>query len=399
MRILWQSNSPFCNTGYGIQTATCVPRLKKLGHEMAIYAFYGFQGQKINWEGIPLYPNDSRDWGVRHADIFYEDFKADILITLQDVWVLAGLSREVNWVPWVPVDHKPVPPAVLTLLQRHQGLIKPIAMSKFGQAELKKWDVDSYYIPHGINTQLFRPNPDWGQEIRRQEGWEDKFIVGTVGTNMVERKNWIASLKAIKEFSSRHNDIVYYMHTEMEHDKGINLHGLRFDLGIDKITFFPKMEQIIIGVSPLTMAYFYNAFDVFLLPSKGEGFGIPIIEAQACGTPVIISNNTAQSELMGGGWLIKDLIPQWTAQASWQFDCKPDEIVEYLEAAYQAKKDGSIKEMGEKARQKALEYEWDKLIPEYWEPTLRDIEGRLKEKRNEQSKNVASANKNIQKGN
>ena len=382
LRILWQSNSPFCNTGYGMQTASCVPRLKALGHEMAIFAFYGFEGSKMEWNGIPIYPNDVRDWGTRYNKMFYDDFKADILLTLQDTWVLQRLDCRMNWLPWTPVDHDPAPPEVVKMLNKRDGLVKPIAMSKYGQAKLKEAGIESYYIPHGINTHLFSPQEQWRADIRKQHGWEDKFVVGTVGTNTVERKNWIASLKAIKELYSRHSDVVYYMHTDMHHSMGIDLDGLREALGLTDITFFPKFEQMVIGVRAEALAHLYNAMDVFLLPSKGEGFGIPLVEAQACGVPVITTNCTAQPDIVEGGWLIKDLTPTFTAQGSWQFECNPNEIALYLEEAYAEWKTDKYIERKAKAREKAKEYEWDTLIPNFWKPTLEDVEKKIHEPKN-----------------
>jgi hypothetical protein len=255
-------------------------------------------------------------------------------------------------------------------------------MSKFGQDQLTKNGIDSYYIPHGVNTKLFSPQQHWRETLRKQHGWEDKFVIGTVGTNTVERKNWIASLKAVKELYQNHKDIAYYMHTDMHHSMGIDLDALRSTLGLEDITFYPKPEQMIIGVRSEALAHLYNAMDVFLLPSKGEGFGVPLIEAQSCGVPVITTNCTAQPELIKGGWLIKDLTPTWTAQTSWQFESNPHEIALYLEEAYQEWKTGKILERGLLAREKAKEYDWDLLIPNYWKPTLEDVEKRLKTPKN-----------------
>jgi len=115
------------------------------------------------------------------------------------------------------------------------------------------------------------------------------------------------------------------------------------------------------------------------LPRGGEGFGVPIVEAQSCGIPAILSNFTSGPELLGGGWLLKDLQKVWTYQDSWQVVPNVDEIVEYLEQAYQMKKDGSIVTLKKKARRKALEYDWDKVAL-MWDSILKDIESKPKGK-------------------
>ncbi len=354
-----------------------------MGHDVAVLAYFGLQGSKVDWGDIPLYPNNAQDWGIKHAPLFYSDFKADLLITLTDVWVLFGLDARMNWVPWMPIDHNPPPDMVIKTLKESPGLLKPIAISKFGQAQLKLKDIDAYYIPHCINTELFKPLPEWRKIGREKYGWEDKFVIGTVGTNVVERKNWTASMMAVSQFSKRHpGEVIYYMHTNPLDEKGINLLKLREALDIESITKFPSQTEMLIGIEMETMARIYNVLDVFLLPSKGEGFGIPLIESQATGCPVITTNCTAQPELLGGGWLIKDLIPEWSMQGSWQFNCHPEEIVELLEKAYQAKKNGGMVRIGKKARAKALEYDDKKVFAELWPPVLEDIEKRLKEPKN-----------------
>jgi len=60
-------------------------------------------------------------------------------------------------------------------------------------------------------------------------------------------------------------------------------------------------EVVVLGyVGHQEMPLVYNAADLFVYPSSYEGFGMPVLEAMACGTPVITLNNTAFPEFAGG---------------------------------------------------------------------------------------------------
>ena len=71
------------------------------------------------------------------------------------------------------------------------------------------------------------------------------------------------------------------------------------------------------GYLPETdIAALYTCAEAFLFPSFEEGFGIPILEAMACGTPVITSNISAMPEIAGeGGLLVDPYRPQEIANA------------------------------------------------------------------------------------
>jgi len=360
-------------------TSVWAPHLKRMGHEVAIFAYFGLMGSKLDWNGIPIYPNNGNDYGVNDHWMFYEDYKPDILLTLTDTWVLSGLDPRVKWIPWTPIDHEPAPPRVLNSL-RQIAFVKAIAMSKFGQAELQKHGIPAYYIPLSVNTQLFAPREDLRKRSREIAGWTDKFVIGSVAVNC-PRKNFPIAMQAVQKFAKNHKDIIYYMHTNPFDSQGYRLTAIREALDMKDITFFPPPTEMITGITRETMAQMYNSLDVFLLPSKGEGFCLPVIEAQACGVPVIISDNTALPEILGGGWLLKEKRLEWTGQDSWNYDCSIDEIVEYLEQAYQAKKNGSLQEMKDKARVKALEYSEDQILA-MWPPVLKDIEQRIKDPKN-----------------
>ncbi len=378
MRILIMSNSPFCSTGYGQTTAAIALNLKAMGHDVGIFAFYGLEGTKIEWNGIPIYPNNPRDWGTKNVKMFYDHFKADILLTLIDVWVLKDLDPSIRWCAIVPIDHNPVPPQVVDTIKSAKGMFKVLVEARFGQKQLELKGIPSDYISHATDTNIFINNKEWRDFSRESYGWKDKFVVGTVATNHNERKNWVSSLKAIQMFEANHKgEIVYYMHTNPLDERGINLHTLRLALGVQEFTFCPPRIEVEVGIDSPTLSRAYNMLDVFLLPSKGEGFGVPLIEAQACAIPVITTKCTAQEELLGGGWFIEKLIPTWTPQNSWNFECDPMEIVERLEQAYQAKKDGSIDKERTKARKKALDYSSKRVFNTYWPPILEGFEERL----------------------
>jgi len=81
---------------------------------------------------------------------------------------------------------------------------------------------------------------------------------------------------------------------------GALLHSLTADLGIAD-------DVIFVGGIPLEETVrFYQAADVFAYPSFNETFGLPILEAMACGCPVVTSDTTAMPETAGGAAVLSD---------------------------------------------------------------------------------------------
>ena len=88
------------------------------------------------------------------------------------------------------------------------------------------------------------------------------------------------------------------------------------------------------------MAAWYNGLDVLSLCSYGEGFGLPLIEAQACGIPVVTTDASAMSELCGAGWLVSGT-PFWTdGHQSWWVRPDAADITNAYEMAWQARENG-----------------------------------------------------------
>jgi glycosyltransferase involved in cell wall biosynthesis len=386
-RILWVSNAPWANTGYGQQTAQMLPRLAK-DNAVASMANYGLEASGTTWAtpygDIPVYPRGMETWSndviPAHAhDWFIRDREAEnLIITLFDVWVFKGEKwREFPIASWTPIDHVPAPPEVAAWCR--QDFVYPIAMSKFGKDMLENVGIKSWYVPHAIEK-VFKPTKTFktadgdvmtGREFMRIG--EDKFVVGMNAANKgvsPVRKAFGENLLAFSMFAKKYDDAVLYIHSDASGSLGgIRLMDLILSCGIapEKV-IFPDPYLLRSGISQEIMASIYSSFDVMLATSMGEGFGIPTIEAQACGVPVIVSDFAASKELCGDGWLICGQ-PYWDApQKSWFHIPSVPEIVDALTQAY-----NKGRGLSQKALDFAKAYDADLVFESMWKPTLNEI--------------------------
>ena len=133
---LWMSNTPWCTSGYGIQTNYLMPRFRERGYVFDIFAFYGLQGGMLKWNGFTMYPLARDPYGNDIVEAHYAHAQAQLLITLLDVWVLHDFPKKVKrWVPYMPVDHDPVQRIVL---EHINGAWDVLPYAKFGQEQLAK---------------------------------------------------------------------------------------------------------------------------------------------------------------------------------------------------------------------------------------------------------------------
>src|ERR1700744_523767 len=150
LRILWHANAPWAGTGYGQQTAVFTTRLRDLGHEVTISAFYGLTGQASSWAGIPVLPGGFDGYGNDIIGAPAQNTKADLVIVLADAWPFnAEVIRQIPAAMWMPVDCDRLGVADEKFLT-DSGAI-PIAMSEHGRGQLAAAGFDPLYIPHGID--------------------------------------------------------------------------------------------------------------------------------------------------------------------------------------------------------------------------------------------------------
>lgn len=373
MKVLWISNSPVSPSGYGTQTATFTRLLKDAGHEVVVFGFYGHRGAVVNWGGIPILPGSMNEWGNDIIPAHVDHYKPDVSVLLCDAWVYAPeVIRLLT--AWAPVDHDPMPPLVRDRLHQAKHVW---AMSRFGERQMRQAGIHADYVPHGVDTSVYKPL--LRAEARKFWGIEDgTFFAVMVAANkgFPSRKSLDKVIKAWGRFVQTHKDAVLYIHAlPGDQVSGLDLQELAAFYGVppQNLRFVDTYRFVRGDYDGARLNMLYNAADVLLAPSMGEGFGIPVIEAQAAGCPVVVSDFTAQHELAGPGYRIpvdKFDDGEWTLQGSEQARVRPSEILRALEWAFSVRGDATLRA---KSVEFAREYDAQKVLQQFMLPALERI--------------------------
>jgi glycosyltransferase involved in cell wall biosynthesis len=189
----------------------------------------------------------------------------------------------------------------LTVLTRlsAQRARRLIAVSAHAAAEstrllgVPRERVDVVY--HGVDP-VFRPLPaDEIAVFRQRRELPERFVL-FVGT-LEPRKNLVRLVEAFARIRDGRVRLVLAGGKGWLYD---DLFARVEALGLDQEVVFPG--YVMSDELPL----WYNAATVFGYPSVYEGFGLPVLEAQACGTPVLTSNVSSLPEAAGDGALMVD---------------------------------------------------------------------------------------------
>jgi glycosyltransferase involved in cell wall biosynthesis len=174
------------------------------------------------------------------------------------------------------------------LVRRVAGVLTVSEFSKSRIVERLQISADRVrVIPNGVNP-LFAPtSPDIVAETRARLQLPERYIL-SVGSRE-PRKNLPRLLQAWQTIAPQHNDvslvIVGAKNTNTFRDAGIHAE-------------LPRVVQT--GyLDHADLPRVYAGAELFVYPSLYEGFGLPVLEAMACGTAVLCSNSTSLPEVAG----------------------------------------------------------------------------------------------------
>ncbi len=233
---------------------------------------------------------------------------------------------------------------------------KVIAISEFTRNEIWRYTSIPKHkievVPYGCDP-IFQKLADFDEHQARKkfELWRP-FIL-TV-SSIEPRKNLKILLEAFLKLKQRkrvpHKLVIIGSAAVMSQNVFRDIRPLLRKLG----------EDVILrgAVENEDLVYFYNLCDVFVFPSLYEGFGLPLLEAMACGCAIVSSSSASLPEV---------------AEHSVLFANHADST-EFYEKIYSILEDDKLKsELSEKALARAKAFSWDRTA----EQTKSIYEGRV----------------------
>lgn len=350
-RILFVTENIKMASGFGTYGKEIINRLYNTGkYEIAELCCYGSPDQFNNTKWLvycngpmanePEYndlhkKNPSVQWGLLRFDKAVLDFKPDIVATYRDPWMDGWIADSVllpffHWV-WMPtVDSQPQKAEwIYNMFNRCDGLL---AYSEFGQKVLSE-QTCGRVVPKGIASPAIDYNAFKMIEDKRshKEKYgipQDSFVIGTVMRNQ-KRKMFAELMQSVSEYIKESNDknIYLYIHTSYPEKMGWDITKLmhEYNLGSRLLCtyycqacrkFFPAiyrdgitvckhcknhsaiMPGVSSGIDHKDLSEIYNLMDMYVQYAICEGFGMPQVEAAACGVPLCGIDYSAMSDVL-----------------------------------------------------------------------------------------------------
>lgn len=388
-RTTWLSDAG-CTTGFARVTHAIGERLvEDYGRQISVLAV-NYRGDSWPCERpghdhptpLRLYRPDS----IVGSDIYGQarilemlgKFEPDSVVMLFDPAVVLSLLFKNKYDPqnillqyrpilsYIPCDGINLPPQWTSVVPKVTNVV---AMSRHGQ---KAYD-GSKLVYHGVDTEMFWPIEEKPKvasngvvcktkaDCKRAFNFDpDHFLVGRVDTNS-GRKDYPALVKALWPLMGKYSDIDVHFQCE---DEGKTA-GIRFQAllsrkpEVDPKRFrFPGLHSSYEGWPIQDLNVLYSAFDCFVSTSRGEGFGLTLLEAAACGIPIVAQNVSAIPEVVGPGGILlepKDLITTPAGEDNWLPDVPA--FTSAIERLYGSK--GLRRDLGAAGAAHAKTFSWD----------------------------------------
>jgi glycosyltransferase involved in cell wall biosynthesis len=341
------------NTGYATYGKQLLTRLHKTGkYELAEFATYATVKEVLNaklpWKAYANMPDerseeykvykqdDGNQFGKWRFERVLLDFKPDIVIDIRDFWMmtheyLSPYRPFYHWMIMPPVDSTPLREEWVIMSQNADSLMAYCnwASKEYDKAtsgRLKTREV----TPYGLDFDQFRPAQN-KHLLKTNMGLPtNSYVVGTVMRNQIRKlypELLQAFAKLINEAPTEIADkLILYIHSSYPDKKAWEIPSLLKENGLTNKVYFSyrcsecfhtstslfkdartrckacgkmsnKLPTVKDGFTQEELIKVYQSFDLYVQYSNCEGFGMPILEAAGCGVPVVVTDNSAMTDL------------------------------------------------------------------------------------------------------
>ena len=377
IKLLFYGDAPTVATGFGTVTRNILDGLHKTGkYDIAVLGVnYWGDPHKFPYPIWPIGVGGRDPYGRQRAfDMMAKDFDYDVLFLFQDSFILEsfmgkGLPRLKQMKNFVSVGYYPIDGVPKqSWIECMASIDVPVTYTEYGRKEsilsVPSLEGRLQVIPHGVNVKDFHPIPEAAALTFRRNYFgkhAEKFIVTNVNRNQ-QRKDIPRTMLAFKEFKKRRPNSILYLHMAAQ-DQGWNIpevaKGMGLRIGEDILLpgggFGPNQ-----GFPVEVVNQIYNASDVVISTTVGEGWGLSTVEAMGCKTPILFPNNTAITEIVGANEERGYLVDSGATASDYVVLPNDNEVVRPLANLVQmAEKLVHIHDNREEAAQKAEEaYKW-----------------------------------------
>lgn len=356
LKILFSSEASFVNSGFGNYTKELLTRLFSLNkYDIAEFACYGFvndvRDHTIPWiyyanavrESDPRYKEyisrTDNQFGRWRFDKVVLDFKPHVNVDIRDYWMsyyqgFSPVRKYFNWILMPTVDSAPQQESWIETYIKSDGIFtySDWAADVLKQQSNNKINYIDTVSP-GVDLNTFKPINN-KSELRAKYGIpKEAIVIGSVMRNQKRKliPELLISVRQLIDNLYKNNspiadNIYLYIHTSYP-DAGWDLPELLKETRMSNRTFFTykcsrcndatansfagpikicnkcfsfsnKFTSVSNGVDNSTLAEIYNLFDLYVQYSICEGFGLPQIEAGACGVPVATVDYSAMKDVI-----------------------------------------------------------------------------------------------------
>jgi len=383
-KILWLGDAG-CHTGFSRVTHSIGERLMtKHGHDVHVLAI-NYDGDHVDtplrlYRPNKLIPNDV--YGQSRFVEMLNVVEPDVVVILNDVHIVIKFLFLNTWdddrlllrhrpiLAYMPVDSYNYP-GPWDLLGKS---VHPVAMSKHGQRAFPEAPV----VYHGIDTELFHPvssaapmftstgtKIESKRDAKKAYGYDpDGFLVLRVDRNDL-RKDYPDTWRALAPVMKRHGDIQVHFHCTARDDGADLRYLITREPDIEDRFFFPGGITTFKGFDVRDLAVLYNAADLFVSTSMGEGFGLTLAEASASGVPVIAQDCSSITEVVGPGGVLIPPGRHFSVYNGTDMHL-PDvpAFTEAIERLYMSR--GARRDLGAKGREHVVKsFSWDTAAQQF----------------------------------